>query len=121
MPDTANEKRLYSIATVLLELTRRGRIDWSRGEDDLAFVTTRSETTIAIESLRADGGYPYQLTVYDRLGTPLDRLRTGQTTLFPGGEQTLASLYDAARASALDVAGALDDLLQDLGGELGGT
>jgi hypothetical protein len=122
MAPNSNNERLIAITKALLRRTRDGAIEWeirsygSRdGSEQVDYST--SANTITVKPRDDDGQKPYVLIVKNSSGIEIDRLDPGE---WPddSSDGALDELYTVARRQALDVDRTLDQLLNDLGGDL---
>lgn len=124
------DARVQSIAEHLLGITKSGKQRWlavapskdaPQDWQPAEFATRLEQGGAAIESRKAEGRYPYKLSLFDLSGAEVGSLETGsdaESWLGDGEadawEITLCDLYAAARGTAVDTDAALDGMLSEL-------
>ncbi|MGA2740849.1 MAG: hypothetical protein ABSG65_25855 [Bryobacteraceae bacterium] len=123
------EEKVFELANRLLARTRAGTQHWEGSVSDQAFLTSFPKYSVKIGRVAdADGeNWLTVIWIYNEAGTEIEAVRQDELAeklqgsrllserlAGPNVANLLKELYDAARRSALNVEGALDDLLASL-------
>jgi hypothetical protein len=111
---TQGDRRLVELCKRLVAATTAGYVEWAPWERTTFACSRRSATLLISSSDRCDRP-SYEFAVYNSDGVLADRLScewSHETAAF--WNETLASLYMAARHKALGVDRLIDDLLREV-------
>ncbi|HXM39793.1 MAG TPA: hypothetical protein VN924_00990 [Bryobacteraceae bacterium] len=124
------EKKVFELANRLLARTRAGTQHWEAGVSDQSFLTAFPKYSVKIGRVAdADGeNWLTVIWIYNEAGSEIEaaredvlseKLQGSSRTLSESLEaarvaDVLKDLYEEARRSALNVEGALDDLLASM-------
>jgi hypothetical protein len=108
------DDRIHALVLKLTELSQAGGVTWSSISPQTFSADLPSGNSVTIESSRA--GYPYSFTLHDALGEAIERIDSlGPEDPVGPWDRPLRALYQAARASALNISGTVNQMLQDIG------
>lgn len=128
------EQKILELANRLLERTRAGTQHWEASASDQAFLTSFPKHSVKIGRVSDEYGQNWVtvISIYNEAGNEIEVAREdvlSEKLGSPGSEtfprlpqrlqaasvaDVLKELYEEARRSALNVEGALDDLLASL-------
>lgn len=105
---TASQQSLLALANQLITATHEGKVDWHGDTSLTSFTFATGHTgSVTISSMDADGGSPFELVLLNSEGVAIESLETSPPSSIPSigtsWDGTLRMLYEAARATAVDV------------------
>ena len=111
---TPEDKKLITVITRLYAKTKAGVVDWEPTEDAGLFAVKFSDYTISIHHMLAIGDYPelFKLSIANSDGAVIQDM--DHLTAKENGFGDMADLFYRARRYAVDLNGALDDILKEL-------
>jgi hypothetical protein len=112
------DDRLYALIARLTELTDEGKLPWSKTTRESAFSAELPSGSVIVSSVKGGrmGGYPYEVVLFGSDGEVVEEIRTlGPQEPVGPWDAPIRNLYIAARAAALDVQGAVNNMLLSLG------
>jgi hypothetical protein len=109
------DKKLITVLTRLYAKTKAGVVDWEPTEEASLFAVKFSDYTLSIRHMLAWGNSPelFNLSIADSDGAVIQAM--DNLTAKDNGFAELPDLFYRARRHAVDLNGALDDLLKELG------
>jgi hypothetical protein len=110
------DKKLITVITRLYAKTKADLLDWEPTEDAGLFAVKFSDFTISIHHMLARLGYPELFTLSIANGDGAVIQEMDNLTAKDNGFPDMSDLFYRARRHAVDLNGALDDLLQELDG-----
>ncbi|WP_210573729.1 hypothetical protein [Streptomyces sp. GESEQ-4] len=110
-----NYAKLQRVVELVISLTRKGRLDWTRMRKSRTrdgYTASMPDATVQVYSKDSDGRQPFILEIYDGVG----ELSVQASSHELGGElfEMIADLYEAAHESATNVDPLLDSLINIL-------
>src|SRR5260370_14061410 len=111
---TPEDKKLITVLTRLYAKTKADVVDWEPSEDASFFAVKFSDYTISIQRMLAtkDNAEWFNLTIANSDGAVIQEMDS--STARDNGFTDMSDLFYRARRHALDLNGALDDLLKAL-------
>lgn len=107
------EDKLIQLVELLAEQTDKGVLKWKRTDSEATFLLTRRQGSATIKSVDGDGRSPYEFALLNGNGEEVETLTEDRTENGPM-DRPLRALYEAARASALDITPLLNAWLADV-------
>jgi hypothetical protein len=110
----SEDKKLITMMTRLYAKTKADVVEWEPSEDASFFAVKFSDYTISIQHVLAWGDRPefFNLKIANSDGVPIQEMDS--ITAKDNGFADLPDLFYRARRHAVDLNGALDDILQEL-------
>ncbi|MGV9762503.1 hypothetical protein [Micromonospora sp. NBRC 110037] len=117
MIDEGRAKRLTRLVKLLYDRTTSGEIEWKVTRNIWGRRIFRSSTPTYTVTLKS-GGMTYSINVRDGRGDMILEYEAGSLAgpTIPGLDRDIERLYKAVFESAIDVDGALDEIIHDLEG-----
>jgi hypothetical protein len=111
---TPEDKKLITVITRLYAKTKAGVVDWEPTEDATLLAVKFSDYTISIQHMLAILDYPelFKLSIANSDGAVIQEM--DHITAKQNGFADMQDLFYRARRHAVDLNGALDDILKDL-------
>ena len=111
---TPEDKKLITVITRLYVKTKADVVDWEPSQDPNIFAVKFSDYTISLERVLATAAYPewFNVTIANSDGAVIQEMDS--TTARNNGFGDMPDLFYRARCHAVDLNGALDDILKDL-------
>ncbi|HEY6298140.1 MAG TPA: hypothetical protein VIW95_00730 [Candidatus Binatus sp.] len=111
---TPEDKKLITVLTRLYAKTKAGVVDWEPTEEASLFAVKFSDYTLSIQHDLAWGNRPelFNLKIANSDGAVIQEMDS--ITAKDNGFADMSDLFYRARRHAVDLNGALDDLLQEL-------
>jgi hypothetical protein len=111
---TPEDKKLITVMTRLYAKTKADVVEWEPSEDPNIFAVKFSDYTISIQHLLATANYPelFTLRIANSDGVAIQEMDS--ITAKDNGFSDMSDLFYRARRHAVDLNGALDDLLKEL-------
>jgi hypothetical protein len=111
---TPEDKKLITVLTRLYAKTKADVVEWEPSEDANIFGVKFSDYTISIQHLLATANYPelFTLRIANSEGVPIQEMDS--ITAKDNGFADMRDLFYRARRHAVDLDGALDDMLKEL-------
>ena len=108
------DKKLITVITRLYAKTKADVVDWEPSEDASLFAVKFSDYTISIHHMLARAGYPesFNLSIANSDGAVIQEMDS--ITAKDNGFADMSDLFYRARRHAVDLDGALDDILGEL-------
>jgi hypothetical protein len=111
---TPEDKKLITVITRLYAKTRADVVDWEPSEDANIFAVKFSDYTISLVRILAtkDQAESFNLSIANSDGAVIQEMDS--STARDNGFTDMSDLFYRARRHAVDLNGALDDILKDL-------
>ena len=102
--------KLLEVASILLQKSQAGEINWERTANENTFQTSLSRYSILINKMVGhEGNEHYSLKIFNEEGREIEEL-TGYAARTEGGLH-LSEVFELARRTAMGVEKALDEVL----------
>lgn len=111
---TPEDKKLITVITRLYAKTKANVVDWEPSEDANIFAVKFSDYTITIQRMLATSETPewFNLSISNSDGAVIQEMAS--TTAKNNGFADVPDLFYRARRHAVNLSGALDDILKEL-------
>ena len=111
---TPEDKKLITVLTRLYGKTKADLVDWEPSEDANIFAVKFSDYTMSIVRVAASGTNPewFNLSIANSDGAMIQEMDS--TTAKNNGFADMSDLFYRARRCAVNLNGALDDILKEL-------
>jgi hypothetical protein len=111
---TPEDKKLITMMTRLYAKTKANSVEWEPSEDASFFAVKFSDYTISIQRMlpTKDRAEWFNLTIANSDGAVIQEMDS--STARDNGFTDMSDLFYRARRHAVDLNGALDDILQEL-------
>lgn len=107
MQNKSIKSRLTTLVSDLARATNEGMLTWVTSDIPGAFTLSRPQGTASIGSIDGDGTSPFEFVIFDVDGVEIESLRES-LNIRQAWDDPLRQLFEAARASALNITDALD-------------
>jgi hypothetical protein len=111
----ALQEQTAKLVDKLIDLSGQGKVNWQETADDDTFLASVAKFVVTIDK---PGQNEYCFTVADQAGKTLEEVRekyADDEYTYPSKDYTsLAKLHELARRAALNVEGALSEMLSSL-------
>jgi hypothetical protein len=111
---TPEDKKLIAVINKIYARTKADLLDWEPSEDPNIFAVKFADCTVSIERAPETGKVPenFNLSIANSDGLVIQELDSYLAS--KNGFADMKDLFDRARRRAVDINGALDDLIREL-------